>query len=45
MSWQQHIFFNLFFIAVNIAGISGDRAGRKLKTLYNQAKPKTCINE
>lgn len=38
MSWKQHVWFNVFFICVSIAGIY---AQKDIKFLRRQAKPKT----
>lgn len=41
MSWQQHVFFNLFFIVVNLIGIGGFRIYTFLNFLRRQGMPKT----
>ena len=41
MSWKQHVFFNLFFIVVNLIGIGGLRIYTFLNFLRRQGMPKT----
>ncbi len=41
MSWKQHIFFNLFFIVLNLIGIGRFRLYELLNFLRRQGMPKT----
>jgi putative oxidoreductase len=41
MSWQEHIFFNLFFIAINLIGIGRFRFYTFFNFLRRQGMPKT----
>lgn len=41
MSWQQHIWFNLFFILINLIALGPERIYRFINFLRKQGMPKT----
>jgi hypothetical protein len=41
MSWQQHVWFNLFFILINLIALGPERIYRLINFLRKQGMPKT----
>lgn len=41
MSWQQHVWFNLFFILINLIALGPERIYRFINFLRKQGMPKT----